>query len=78
MVEKDTIYSQEKISRSLVLKLKVFFSKYLQEHYTQCITRAVLFFKNVPGTFFNARHQVKAVAIGIVEVDPPVEIGCLL
>ena len=29
---------------SLVLKLKVFISKYLQEHYTRCITRAVLFF----------------------------------
>ena len=35
------------------------FSEYLQEHYTRCITRAALFFKNVPGTFFNATHQVK-------------------
>ena len=52
-------YAQEKISCSLVLKLKVFISKYLQEHYTRCITRAVLFFKNIPGTFFNATHQVK-------------------
>ena len=51
--------TQEKISCSLVLKLKVFISKYLQEHYTQCIARARLFFKNVPGTFFNATHQVK-------------------
>ena len=69
---------QEKISCSLVLKLKVFISKYLQEHYTLCITRAVLFFKNVPGTFFNARHQVKAIAIGVSEVNPLVEIDWLL
>ena len=32
-------------------------------------------FKNIPGTFFNATHQVKAVAIGIAEVNPQVEIG---
>ena len=63
-------YTQEKISCSLVLKLKVFISKYLQEHYTRCITRAVLFFKNVPGTFFNATHQVKAIAIAVSEVNP--------
>ena len=64
--------SQEKISCSLVLKLKVFISKYLQEHYTRCITRAALFFKNVPGTFFNATHQVKAIAIAVSEVNPQV------
>ena len=34
-----------------------------------------LFFLNVPGTFFNAIYQVKAIAIGIVEVNPLVEIG---
>ena len=62
--------TQEKNSCSLVLKLKVFISKYLQEHYTRCITRAALFFKNVPGTFFNATHQVKAIAIGVSEVNP--------
>ena len=33
-----------------------YISKYLQEHHTQCITRAALFFKNVPGTFFSTRH----------------------
>ena len=33
------------------------------------------FFKNIPGTFFNARHQVKAIAIGVSEVNPLVEIG---
>ena len=33
------------------------------------------FLKNVPGTFFNARHQVKAIAIGVSEVNPLVEIG---
>ena len=38
----------------------------------QCITRAALFFKNVPGTFFNATHQVKAIAIGVSEVIPQV------
>ena len=32
-------------------------------------------FKNVPGTFFNARHQVKAIAIAVSEVNPLVEIG---
>ena len=46
--------AQEKNSCSLVLKLKVFISKYLQEHYRLCITRAALFLKSVPGTFFNA------------------------
>ena len=73
--------TQEKISCGLVLKLKVldrYISKYLQEHYTECITRAVLFLKNVPGTFFNARHQVKAIAIAVSEVNPLVEISCLL
>ena len=49
-------------------------SEYLQEHYTRCITRAALFLKNVPGTFFNATHQVKAIAIGVSEVNPLVEI----
>ena len=37
---------------------------------TRCITRAALFFKNVPGTFFNATHQVKAIAIGVSEANP--------
>ena len=32
-------------------------------------------FKNVPGTFSNATHQVKAIAIGVSEVNPLVEIG---
>ena len=39
------------------------------------MTRAALFFKNVPGTFFNATHQVKAIAIAVSEVNPLVEIG---
>ena len=30
------------------------------------------FLKNVPGTFFNATHQVKAIAIGVVEANPQV------
>ena len=67
------ISTQEKNLCSLVLKLKVFFSKYLQEHYTRCITRAALFFKNVPGTFFNATHQVKAIAIGVSKANPLVK-----
>ena len=54
------------------------FSEYLQEHYTRCITRAALFFLNVPGTFFNATHQVKAIAIGVSEANPLVEIDWLL
>ena len=53
------------------------FSKYFQEYYTRCITRAALFFLNVPGTFFNATHQVKAIEIAIIEDDHQVEIGCL-
>ena len=44
--------SQEKILCSLVLKLKVFNFRVLTGHTTRCITRAALFFKNVPGTFF--------------------------
>ena len=62
-LSQNSLISQEKILCSLVLKLKVFISKYLQEHYIQCITRAALFLKNVPGTFFNATHRVKAIAI---------------
>ena len=34
-----------------------------------------LLFKNVPGTFFNATHQVKAIAIGVSEVNALVEIS---
>ena len=30
---------------------------------------------NVPGTFFNATHHVKAIAIVVSEVNPLVEIG---
>ena len=66
--------TQEIFLCSLVLKLKVFISKYLQEHYTWCITRAALFFRNVLGVFFNVRHQVEAIAIGVSEADPVVEI----
>ena len=33
------------------VKLNFMISEYLQEHYTRCITRAVLLLKNVPGTF---------------------------
>ena len=29
----------------------------------------------VPGTFFNATHHVKAIAIGVSEANPLVEIG---
>jgi hypothetical protein len=39
------------------------------------MAQLVLFFKNVPGTFFNATHQVKAIAIGVSEVNPLVEIS---
>jgi hypothetical protein len=37
------------------------------------MTRAALFFKNVPGTFFNATHQVKAIAIGVSKANPLVK-----
>ena len=70
--------TQEKNSCSLVLKLKVFSSEYLQEPTARCIAQLVSFFLNVPGTFFNATHQVKAIAIAVSEVNPLVEIGCLL
>ena len=50
-------------------------SKYLQEHYTRCIMRAPLFLKNVPGTFFNTIHQVKAIAIGVSEANPLIKIS---
>ena len=46
------------------------FSEYLQESTTRCIAQLVLFWANVPGTFFNATHQERAIAIGIVEVNP--------
>ena len=62
--------TQENILCSLVLKLKVFFAKYLQEHYIRCMMRAALFLKNVPGTFFNATHQVKAIAIAVAKDNP--------
>ena len=48
-----------KISCSLVLKLKVYNFRVFTGHTRRCITRAALFFKNVPGTFFNTTHQVK-------------------
>ena len=35
-------------------------------------------FLDVPGTFSNATHQVKAIAIGIIKDNPLVEIGNLL
>ena len=43
---------QEKNLCSLVLKLKVFYFRVFTGQTTRCITRAALFFKNVPGTFF--------------------------
>ena len=38
------------------------------------MTRAVLFLKNVPGSFFNVTYQVKAITIEIVEVNPRVKL----
>ena len=56
----------------LILKLKVYDFQVFTGHTTQCITRAALFFKNnVPGIFFNATDQVKAIAIEIVVEDNP-------
>ena len=65
LIDKDKIKyrpTQENFLCSLVLKFKVFLSKYLQEHSTRCITRAALFLKNVPGTF-STRH-IKANPLG--------------
>ena len=40
-----------------------------------CITCALLFFADVPGTFsFNATHQLKAIAIGVSKANPLVRI----
>ena len=67
-------FTQEKNLCSLVLKLKVFYFRVFTGHTRRCIMRAALFFKNVPGTFISATHQVKAIAIGVSEVNPLVEI----
>ena len=50
-------------------------SKYWQEHYNKS---ACSFLSNVQGTFFNATHQVKEIAIGVVKANPLVEISWLL
>ena len=42
-------------------------------HGTSCVHHVYML--DVPGTFFNATHQVKAIAIEISEVNPLVEIG---
>ena len=42
---------------------------------TRRIAYFALFLANVPGTFFNARHQVKAIAIAVSKVIPQVYIG---
>ena len=53
-------------------------SKYLQKHYStvyhESCTLFCLLQSNVPGTFFNMTHQVKAIAIAIVEANPLVKI----
>ena len=69
-IDEMQINAQEKFLCSLVLKLKVFYFRVFTGHTRRCITRAALFFKNVPGTFFNATHQVKAIAIGVSKVNP--------
>ena len=55
-----------------------YFSEYLQEPATRCIAQLVLYFKKCTRYFFNATHQVKAIAIETIEVIPLVEIGCCL
>ena len=71
--------TQQKHSCSLVLKVKkwaaLFFRVLTGIYNTVYCLASSLFFLNVPGTIFNARHQVKAIAIGVSEVNPLVEIG---
>ena len=74
-----TTISQENKLCSLVLKLKkwdrctIFVSPY-KNTTTRCsMVHSALFCslrRNIPGTSFNAMHQVKAIAIGISEVNP--------
>ena len=68
-------YPQEKKLFSLVLKLKVYDFRVFTGHITRCIAQLVLFLLDVQGTFFNASHQLKAIAIGIIEVNPLAENG---
>ena len=39
---------------------------------------STLFVLDVPGTFFNATHQVKAIVIGVSEANPLAEIDWFL
>ena len=52
-------------------------SKYLQEQFNTVYDGARALFcslqSNVPGTFFNATHQLKVIAIGISEANPLAE-----
>ena len=70
--------AQEKKTRSTVLNPRRAKEFVAPSTLTRCMVYFALYGANVPGTFFNARHQVKAIAIGVSETNPLVEIGCLL
>ena len=67
--------TQEKKTRYTVLNPRRAKEFVVPSTLTRCIAYFALYRANVPGTFFNATHQVKAIAIGIVEVEPLVEIS---
>ena len=76
--DRKVFYHRKKISCSLVLKLKVFRSLYFQVLTGALHTvyhESSALFKKIYQVLFNATHQVKAIAIGVVESNPQVEIG---
>ena len=62
--------SQEKITRSTVLNARRAKEFVVPSTLTRCIGYFALYGANVPGTFFNTTHQVKAIAIGVSVVNP--------
>ena len=73
----DIEYSQQKISCSLVLKVKkwaALFFRVLTGALHTVYHESSLFLKNIPGTFFQRDTSSEAVVIAIVEADPLVEI----
>ena len=72
------LVAQQRISCSLVLKVKkwaALFFPVLTGIYNTVYRAASALFKKYTRYFFNATHQVKAIAIGIVEANPLVENG---
>ena len=67
-----------KITRSTVLNTHRAKEFIVPSTIRRRITRAALFLKIYQVLFFNATHQVKAIAIAVSKVNPLVEISCLL